>query len=122
MISLKDIQAARETISPFIVQTPILSSQTITKKTGNELFIKAEHLQKTGSFKIRGAARLSNSLTISMPSSLVLSHMKQLIEPSGAVAVAAALAYQELGKRIVALVSGGNVDLERIPSLLVEEN
>lgn len=56
MISIKDIQAARETISASIIQTPILSSQTISKKYANELFIKAEHLQKTGSFKIRGAA------------------------------------------------------------------
>ncbi|MEW9669576.1 threonine/serine dehydratase [Ammoniphilus sp. 3BR4] len=56
MISIKDIQAARETISTSIIQTPILSSQTISKKYANELFIKAEHLQKTGSFKIRRAA------------------------------------------------------------------
>jgi threonine dehydratase len=50
--------------------------------------------------------------------SFVLTRMKQVIEPSGAVSVAAVLSGRERGKRIVALVSGGNVDTARIPSLL----
>lgn len=56
MISLKDIQRAHEQISNIIVRTPLLTSETISRDFGNQLFLKAEHLQKTGSFKIRGAS------------------------------------------------------------------
>jgi threonine dehydratase len=35
-----------------------MKSNTLSRKTGNDLFLKCEHLQKTGSFKIRGAANL----------------------------------------------------------------
>ncbi|RXT13726.1 threonine/serine dehydratase [Ammoniphilus sp. CFH 90114] len=56
MISLKNIQLARTNISDTVAQTPLLSSATLSEQYGNQLFLKAEHLQKTGSFKIRGAA------------------------------------------------------------------
>lgn len=56
MINLKLIQEARERIANVARQTPIMSSQTISEEIGNQLFLKCEHLQKTGSFKIRGAS------------------------------------------------------------------
>lgn len=56
MISLKDVQAARERISGITHVTPILHSEQLSDICGNEIFLKSEHLQKTGSFKIRGAA------------------------------------------------------------------
>lgn len=56
MINLNDIRQARETIANVAVRTPILSSRTLSGQCGNEIFLKCEHLQKTGSFKIRGAA------------------------------------------------------------------
>ncbi|MBY7143139.1 threonine/serine dehydratase [Virgibacillus sp. NKC19-3] len=55
MISLKNIHQAREQISDTIHHTPILSSTQFSKWCGNQMFFKAEHLQQTGSFKIRGA-------------------------------------------------------------------
>ncbi|WP_134703456.1 threonine/serine dehydratase [Ammoniphilus sp. YIM 78166] len=55
MISLNDIQKAQEWIASLVVRTPLLTSQTISAEHGNQLFLKSEHLQKTGSFKIRGA-------------------------------------------------------------------
>jgi threonine dehydratase len=61
---------------------------------------------------------LVNEEEIKSAFSLVLTRMKQLIEPSGAVSVAAALSHKEQGKRIVAVVSGGNVDTAAIPALL----
>ena len=36
--------------------TPILQSEQLSKICGNQIFLKSEHLQKTGSFKIRGAS------------------------------------------------------------------
>lgn len=55
MISLEQIVQAREKISDTIHETPILTSETLSQIADNEVFLKAEHLQKTGSFKIRGA-------------------------------------------------------------------
>lgn len=58
MIALKDIQEAREKIEHVVKRTPIMNSGTLSGKIGNDLFLKCEHLQKTGSFKIRGASNL----------------------------------------------------------------
>ncbi|MGE8203811.1 threonine ammonia-lyase [Heyndrickxia sp. NPDC080065] len=55
MIHVQDIYQAREQISDLIHVTPILSSEQLSKQCGNHIFLKSEHLQKTGSFKIRGA-------------------------------------------------------------------
>jgi len=56
MIELSDILAARETIAPFIRHTPLLSSPSLNKLTEHDIWLKAECLQRTGSFKPRGAA------------------------------------------------------------------
>jgi len=56
MIRRENIIAAREAIADTIHLTPLLQSEQLSNLCGNQLFLKAEHLQKTGSFKIRGAA------------------------------------------------------------------
>ncbi|MCM3638144.1 threonine/serine dehydratase [Sporosarcina luteola] len=56
MISLKDVKDAKERISAIAHVTPILQSEQLSKICGNQMFLKSEHLQKTGSFKIRGAS------------------------------------------------------------------
>jgi threonine dehydratase len=50
-----DIFAASETIKPFAVRTPLLSSPALDEATGARVFLKPELLQRTGSFKFRGA-------------------------------------------------------------------
>lgn len=55
MIRLKDVQAARERIAKSTYVTPLLTSEQLSQICGNQIFLKSEHLQKTGSFKIRGA-------------------------------------------------------------------
>jgi threonine dehydratase len=50
-----DVLAAAERIEPYIHRTPILPSQTLGRLTNTRLGLKAEHLQRTGSFKARGA-------------------------------------------------------------------
>lgn len=55
MIGLRDVQLARTRISDITYATPLLQSQQLSTLCGNSLYLKAEHLQKTGSFKIRGA-------------------------------------------------------------------
>jgi threonine dehydratase len=57
------IQAAHQRIAPRIHRTPVLTSATIDALCGAEIFFKCENLQKTGSFKIRGATNAIFSLS-----------------------------------------------------------
>ena len=60
-ININDIYAAQATISPYAVKTPLLESPLLNKRLGGRLLIKAEPLQITGSFKLRGAInRIAN--------------------------------------------------------------
>lgn len=54
-IALSDIKRAHERISPYIHFTPYFTSSTLDSIVGRNVFFKAENLQKTGSFKARGA-------------------------------------------------------------------
>ena len=54
-IDLSAIRNATESISPYIHKTPLIYSNSFSKMFGAEVYIKAENLQKTGSFKVRGA-------------------------------------------------------------------
>ncbi|MGC5628646.1 threonine ammonia-lyase [Georgenia sp. Z1344] len=51
-----ELDAAREIVRPVAHETPVLSFRSMAERTGAPLWLKAEHLQRTGSFKIRGAA------------------------------------------------------------------
>ncbi|CAG2251090.1 SRR [Mytilus edulis] len=53
--TIDDIQKAHERIKPFVHRTPVFTSSTFNKLIGREAFFKCENLQKTGSFKARGA-------------------------------------------------------------------
>lgn len=53
-VTVEAIEWARERIASRIHRTPLFSSRTLGERTGTRLFLKAECLQKTGSFKIRG--------------------------------------------------------------------
>jgi threonine dehydratase len=50
-----EVQAAAKRIAGHAVVTPLLNSPSLDKKLGGRLLIKAEPLQRTGSFKFRGA-------------------------------------------------------------------
>jgi len=54
-IRLKEIQQAAKTIRPFLDPTPMVSSRSLSLRAGVPVFLKLENLQKTGSFKVRGA-------------------------------------------------------------------
>ena len=62
MVGLGEIKAARGNIADFVHRTPLFSSQSLSKLTGAQIWLKAECLQKTGSFKPRGAANKIKSL------------------------------------------------------------
>lgn len=52
---IDSILAARQRISPYIVKTPLLRLENLDPYLGCRVFAKAECMQKTGSFKLRGA-------------------------------------------------------------------
>ena len=62
-LDLDSIRAAHERIRPYIHRTPVLTSERLNEASRALLFFKCENLQKTGSFKIRGAANAILSLT-----------------------------------------------------------
>ncbi|KAB2332315.1 threonine ammonia-lyase [Cytobacillus depressus] len=61
--TLKQIKQARANLAGVIIPTLLQSSSTFSKLTGNEIYLKPENLQKTGSFKIRGAYNKIANLT-----------------------------------------------------------
>jgi threonine dehydratase len=54
--SRTDIEAARAAVERVAKRTPVLSTRTISERAGGKVLLKAENLQRTGSFKVRGAA------------------------------------------------------------------
>ncbi|HEX5498916.1 MAG TPA: pyridoxal-phosphate dependent enzyme, partial [Thermomicrobiales bacterium] len=54
-VTLDDIQAAAVRIAPHIHRTPLTACATLSRLTSTRLKLKAENLQRTGSFKARGA-------------------------------------------------------------------
>lgn len=56
MISACDVQAAADRIAGVVHRTPVLRSRTLDERAGAEVLLKVESLQRSGSFKLRGAA------------------------------------------------------------------
>jgi threonine dehydratase len=54
-LELEEIVAARERGASVVLTTPVLPSTSFARIAGREVILKAENLQRTGSFKIRGA-------------------------------------------------------------------
>src|ERR1700728_4700895 len=65
VVQSDDIVAARELLSDVVSTTPVLSSRVLSELAGGPVYLKCENLQRTGSFKPRGAytriARLSDA-------------------------------------------------------------
>lgn len=55
MIGLADIEAARGLLGERLYRSPLARSESLSQRSGKELFLKLENLQMTGSFKERGA-------------------------------------------------------------------
>ena len=59
---LPEIERARERLAGVARVTPVFPSETLSRLTGRSVRLKAENLQRTGSFKIRGAYTKLSSL------------------------------------------------------------
>ncbi len=55
MVAIAEIERAARTIAGQVRETPVLSAGEISRRAGGEVRLKAENLQHTGSFKVRGA-------------------------------------------------------------------
>ena len=62
-VTLHDVYRARQRITTVVTRTPVIRSSLLTERVGASVYLKAESLQKTGSFKIRGATNKMLGLT-----------------------------------------------------------
>ena len=58
----EDVRAALARIAPFVTHTPMLRSAALDRITGGTIVLKPESLQRTGSFKFRGATNATQRL------------------------------------------------------------
>jgi threonine dehydratase len=93
MVTLADVQAARERIRSYVHRTPVLTSRTLDERVGARIFFKCEIFQRVGAFKARGAFSRLTLLTPDKRSRGVVAFS------SGNHAQAVALAARELGAR-----------------------
>jgi len=61
-VTSMDIDAAARVLAPFAIRTPLLSSPALDERVGAKVFLKPEMLQRTGSFKFRGAFNKLSSI------------------------------------------------------------
>lgn len=62
-LTISQIRSAKERIAPYVVRTPLLRMKTLDSFLGCEVYVKAECMQITGAFKLRGAMNKALSLT-----------------------------------------------------------
>ncbi|MEM9672269.1 MAG: pyridoxal-phosphate dependent enzyme [Cyclobacteriaceae bacterium] len=62
-ITLTNIREAHQRIALLIHRTPVLTSETLNRRSGAQLFFKCENFQRAGAFKMRGAANAVLSLS-----------------------------------------------------------
>ncbi len=63
VVGLEDIKRARTVIDGVVTLTPVLSAGAISRWTGTRVLLKAENLQRTGAFKLRGATNRMSTLS-----------------------------------------------------------
>ncbi|MCL6516298.1 threonine/serine dehydratase [Alicyclobacillus sp.] len=64
-VTYEDIQAAARRIQPYVVRTPLLHAENLSRRLGADVYLKCENLQRTGAFKARGALNMVLSLMAS---------------------------------------------------------
>lgn len=72
--SYDDVAEAARRLHPHVVRTPLLRSPALDALTGGTILLKAEPLQRTGSFKFRGATNAILQLTEAQRAAGVVTH------------------------------------------------
>lgn len=110
MITLQDIRVAKKRLSPYLSPTPILHSDVVDDLVGAHVSFKAESLQLTGSFKIRGALNALLSLSDDSKTRGVIAYS------SGNHGKALAYAGKLLGVRVT-LVLSNTISEQKLTSI-----
>jgi threonine dehydratase len=106
----ENVLAAAERIAPVVLETPVVSRSSLNESLGFEVFFKCENLQRTGSFKFRGASNAVARLVSSLdggPRPVVTTHS------SGNHGAALALAASQAGLESEIVVPRGANPLKR---------
>ncbi len=74
MTTLADIRAAAERIRGHVHRTPVMTSATLDRELGAQVFAKCENLQKVGAFKARGACNAVMALDDAAAARGVITH------------------------------------------------
>ncbi len=106
--ALKDVELARQRIQPYINLTPVLTSRSINRITGSEIFFKCENFQKVGAFKFRGATNAIFSLSDAEAARGVATHS------SGNHAAALALAAQLRGIKSYIVMPDSSPNIKKL--------
>lgn len=73
-IDVGQVVSAAERIKPYVHQTQVMTCETIDRLAGRRVYLKCENLQKTGSFKYRGATNAVLQLSAEAAQSGVATH------------------------------------------------
>lgn len=106
-VDLAHIEAAAERIAPWVHRTPILTSRQLDARAGAQVLFKAEHLQRVGAFKARGAHNAVMQLDDETASRGVATHS------SGNHGAALALAARNRGTRATIVMPSNAPSVKR---------
>ncbi len=107
LVELEAIQEAQERIRPVAVRTPLYPSDVLSRELGSDVRLKLESLQRTGSFKFRGAYNFVSQLPEDVRSKGVITYS------SGNHAQAVALSAQLHGTRAVVVMPTTSPQVKR---------
>ena len=108
LVSLAEVQAAAQRLRGVVVRTPLLPSDLLSERTGAEVRLKCENLQRAGSFKARGA----NNFVLQLPDEQVEPGVITYSSGNHAQAVALAARTREVRAVVVMPTTAPRVKVE----------
>ena len=73
-VTIEQVREAAQRIAPHVHRTPVMTSATLDRELGAEIFCKCENFQKVGAFKVRGATNAVLSLSSAEAKNGVIAH------------------------------------------------
>ncbi len=123
LIDIADVRAAAERVAPHVLRTPTLPSPGLSAQLGVPVTLKLELLQRTGSFKARGAFAKLTSLSDAERAAGVVAvsggnHGIAVADAAGALGVRATVAMPDSAPaRSVALARTAGADVRLTPTM-----
>jgi threonine dehydratase len=118
--SFADVVAAAKRIAPYAVRTPLVEAPALSAIRGGRVFLKLENLQRTGSFKFRGAVNRILMIPESERGRGVVAFSSGNHAQGVAAALAAYLAGKLEGESVALVISGGNADFASIAQAVAD--